>query len=140
MLASTETRQPQTSALQEGFMVPDHIILIRGAGTSPWLVSCGDLIWSFSLLLASKLANTKPHYILKFYYPFSKLSSSTFYKTIKVRVRVTIDSDCGIYECKYSDFKCVITIITLFLPPLVSQNLFLLDIHSPVFLLYPFRS
>lgn len=44
MLASIKTRQPLTSALQQGFMVPDHIILIRGAGTSLRLVSCGDLI------------------------------------------------------------------------------------------------
>lgn len=44
MLASIKTRQPLTSALQEAFMVPDHIILIRGAGTSLRLVSRGDLI------------------------------------------------------------------------------------------------
>lgn len=44
MFASIKTRQPLTSALQQAFMVPDDIILIRGAGTSLRLVNCGDLI------------------------------------------------------------------------------------------------
>lgn len=34
MLASIKTRQALTSAVQEAFMVPDHIILIRGTETS----------------------------------------------------------------------------------------------------------